>query len=525
MEPKTKKYLWIGGGFLLVAGLVTTLTLVFWDFGDNNYYTTTTTTMRTTTTFRPRPTQERDIRWRTYVVDYNRTIIPDDPLAEAMANCNEYIKVTWRGNTIDFIIFPEGGLNSIESALEIPDVYKGTRSCRFGQYHEIINKLCLEAYGRGMYLIVNLVENSTCPDSQQIRLKDPRPCPPSGINYYNTNVVFNGAGEIIAKYRKFNVINEPGILNPYKPESVSFLTKFNEKFGLITGSDILFEQPASDLRKSGINNFIMPSRWFSELPFLTALQVYQGWAYTHNVNLMVSGLAEPNVGSSGTGIYHGNKKRLGSDIQDTQETILLYADVPRIEYGGLVYDIPPTERRPYEKLGLKILQDQVENFESQPIQRGEFSLCHNDFCCSFVIRIYENDISEDAKFYEYRAFAFNGSRTFANQVTRAIRVCGVAACTSQESNSCGKRFDEGEVVENRYRLRIDISGDFNDEQMLVLPSTLDTALHPLAYNNFRVFRRSSREFVLEQSNALDNLLAFGIYGIDYRTKIKVGEEM
>lgn len=69
--------------------------------------------------------------------------------------------------------------------------------------------------------------------------------------------------------------------------------------------------------KQGVRDIIFPSHWFSELPFLTALQAQQAWAYANNVNLLAAGGSNPSVGSTGSGIYHGTHGLLAAGIYPT----------------------------------------------------------------------------------------------------------------------------------------------------------------------------------------------------------------
>lgn len=54
-----------------------------------------------------------------------------------------------------------------------------------------------------------------------------------------------------------------------QPDITTFKTDFNVTFGVFICFDIYFEKPPMDLVNKGIRNFVFPSRWYSELPFLT----------------------------------------------------------------------------------------------------------------------------------------------------------------------------------------------------------------------------------------------------------------
>ena len=57
------------------------------------------------------------------------------------------------------------------------------------------------------------------------------------------------------------------------PEVVSFDTDFGVKFGTFICFDILFHEPAIKLtRDHQVTDFVYPTAWFSEAPFLTGKQ-------------------------------------------------------------------------------------------------------------------------------------------------------------------------------------------------------------------------------------------------------------
>jgi len=57
------------------------------------------------------------------------------------------------------------------------------------------------------------------------------------------------------------------------PEVVSFDTDFGVKFGTFTCFDIYFRKPALQLtRDHQVTDFVYPTAWFSEVPFLTGKQ-------------------------------------------------------------------------------------------------------------------------------------------------------------------------------------------------------------------------------------------------------------
>uniref|UniRef100_T1H1X5 Uncharacterized protein n=1 Tax=Megaselia scalaris TaxID=36166 RepID=T1H1X5_MEGSC len=92
--------------------------------------------------------------------------------------------------------------------------------------------------------------------------------------------------------------------------------------------DILFYSPAQILVDKHITDFVHPSQWSHELPFLSSLQVIQGWAHSNDVNLLSSS-------RSGSGIYAGEK----GDLTNDKTAEILTAKVPKKNFKGQPFKI------------------------------------------------------------------------------------------------------------------------------------------------------------------------------------------
>ncbi|CAB3360092.1 Hypothetical predicted protein [Cloeon dipterum] len=220
-------------------------------------------------------------------------------------NLREYQKFIEHAKSLgaDIIVFPEYGLTTIEPynkpslALELsqfvpdPDGEK-ISPCDLETNEldlRVVHKLSCLAKQNQIYLVVNLIQKVI--DKSEILL-------------FNTNVVFDRNGKVIARYRKFHLFGEIALNHTDVPDNTTFITDFGVTFGVITCFDLMFRSPTVDLvRKFNVDAVVFPTAWFSELPFLTASQAQAAWAAGMQVSLLASGINNPKDGSTGTGVY------------------------------------------------------------------------------------------------------------------------------------------------------------------------------------------------------------------------------
>jgi predicted amidohydrolase len=206
-------------------------------------------------------------------VEFQPFLSISDPILQTAANLDEYVRILQLPKTAaaDIVVFPEMTLNTRTTPTYVPESDEHVVPCTASPdlYEDVLRHISCMARNVRKYVLINLIEKSDCPDMQQIQFNDTTPCAPSGINLYNANVVLDRTGAVVSKYRKFNLFGEDGITQPKYPTSVSFTTDFNVTFGHFICFDLMFQSPALDLVDSGITDFIFPSMWFSELPFLT----------------------------------------------------------------------------------------------------------------------------------------------------------------------------------------------------------------------------------------------------------------
>lgn len=272
--------------------------------------------------------------------------------------------------TLDIIVFPEMTLNQMETAVEISDPSDRVSPCDSVDFPEgnLVKQISCSAKTYQRYVVVGIVTKVACPDEDMIVNNDPRDCTDreDTMSYYNTNVVFDRNGTLISIYRKFNLYGED-VDRPFQASMVSFETDFGVIFGHFICFDIMFRYPALELvRSQAITDIVYPTMWYSELPFLTAVQVQQNWAFANNVNLLAAGANNPLVGSTGTGIFAGRKGSLISVMEGTNKTKLYTATVPKRGLGDNIQIKQDSIKTPREEVAQMLLnQETLEKYNIQ----------------------------------------------------------------------------------------------------------------------------------------------------------------
>lgn len=279
-------------------------------------------------------------------------------------------------SNLDIIVFPEMTLNSMQTAVEIPEVDENLSPCDSDKYpaENSMKQISCSAKTYQRYVVVNMVTKAKCPDPEMTANNDPRNCSArsDGFSYYNTNVVFDRKGILVSRYRKFNLFGE-SVDKPFKPAMVTFDTDFGVKFGHFICFDLAFRYPALELVKSlNVSDIIFPTMWFSEMPFLTAVQIQQNWAFTNNVNLLSAGANNPDVGSTGTGIYARRKGPIKAVMEGLNRTTLYTASVPKKGLGDSIEVVDEAVKRSKDEMKTLFLKKDV--FDRYSIEFRKFFL-------------------------------------------------------------------------------------------------------------------------------------------------------
>ncbi|XP_029667481.1 vanin-like protein 2 isoform X1 [Formica exsecta] len=442
----------------------------------------------------------------------------------------EHIK-TARVHNADIIVFPEDGLTTVKFPKReemqnwttiIPSASFNYTPCTDStiEVSETLKKISCAARNNTIYVVINIAEKLPCIEDV---------CPKDKMFYYNSNVVFDRTGKIIARYRKTNLFGEQQFNVTSKPEIVIFDTDFGVKFGTFICFDILFHEPALQLtRVHQVTDIVYPTAWFSEAPFLTAVQTQAGWSFSEDVNFLVSGYNEPASGNTGSGIYLG-REGIGKAIMSktTRDEILVF-EVPKKkkvfnkdhhdhsnDYDHKVYN--HKKENIHEELWRKqfsntmadndtifLIHDNINVFETFSLEGNVTrNVCKNNFCCDFKVEVVTIDPSK-----KYRLIAFSGIRLYAT-VEAGVRACGIVQCLNDSVSSCGSVHDSKTVFS-----RIEIDTTFYDyKNILIMPSTLRSDLLPLSENwTYNEHTHDDHVHIsMLLNNNTNNLTTFGIY--------------
>lgn len=458
-------------------------------------------------------------------------------------NLKAYLELIESANgTTDIIVFPEATLNSLLQLTTVPlpssHSLCHTQSAVVTEVAEFMRQLACAAIKAQTYLLFNVKEQEEC-NQQDVEDID---CPTRGYRLYNTNVVLDRSGAIVSRYRKWNLYLEPQLNHTAEPEFAIFETDFNVTFGHFICFDMLFYTPAQEIvERYGIRNMIVTKLFNSEMPFLTASQLQQGWAWGNNVNLLAAGASLPHGGISGSGIYAGQRgalvRRMVGDsfVGVRQLLVARVARWPELESKDVTLDVERVG--PVQRQLMMLQQPQLQDFNTWqvPLINGSLQqqrLCHADLCCDFELSLQlpqtETPPHDNVKYeYVYRVGVFVGRRRYEEAQYSVVRLCGLFACHNASVESCGQLGNEpgewqgAQLQFNMLRVR----GEFVQRQhRLLMPSTLSASLYALQATelNWTVLQQPdatpdvadapTTHVQLQLEKPHSQLLTFAIYG-------------
>ena len=269
-------------------------------------------------------------------LDQPHVLTPQEALQRMMYNLRSFERYVKEGREggADIIVFPEDGIYGFlfltrEELFpfleEIPDPQTQSYTpCGDASFTDqpVLSYLSCLARNYQMVVVANMGDKQKCHNSSNRfpthttshSHRTEHECPPNGWYQYNTNVVFDSDGSLLAKYHKAHLYGvESEIFDtPHPTPHVVFNTSFGVTFGTFTCYDILYCDPPLELLNMGVRNFVFPTAWGNSYPFYTSIAFQQAWSWRTSSNFLAANLHFPNKHSfpvdlrfylTGSGIY------------------------------------------------------------------------------------------------------------------------------------------------------------------------------------------------------------------------------
>lgn len=448
---------------------------------------------------------------------------------------------------VDILVIPEYGVQSLEmhrmNATDlftvmqfIPDPSLRNVPCSTAvdpPNVDAVRTLSCAALENEIYLVIDCAEASPC--SADARnpygnaLDTSRECPDTGYIYYNTQVVFDRDGVVIARYRKKNLFLEWQFSPGTEPnEDAIFTTDFGVTFTLQICFDIAYFNPGvSNIVTYGIRDVVMSTAWTDMLPFHIAPAVQNSWSRGLGVNLLVAGYHLPEKGKMGSGIYRGASDLAYDYIYDTEiATKLLVSQVESVAsvdvklYDATRHQAGVSGKRPKTKKASgkmsqtnkasarkhQIIYDDLTNYTQVLLEKGESNdllfaeACHMDgLCCQLSY------YPTGSLIYSLLAYSGPVIKGFGAYSIYA-QTCGILWCQTEDVNTCG-HIDNG-LPESDTFGAYSLTGVFSTDY--VFGSVFDRNLAIIDNDQYDI-TAVGNEFTISMSGRTRDLMTAGFY--------------
>ncbi|XP_063872191.1 pantetheinase-like isoform X2 [Scylla paramamosain] len=444
----------------------------------------------------------------------------------------------------DILVTPEYAMQSLFVDKEnifpvtqyVPDPELHAVPCTLtdeGLNRKALRILSCAAQENELYLVVDIPETSPCSPEAAAHnpfanaLDTAYECPPDGRIYYNSQVVFDRNGTVIARYRKKNLYLEPF----FKPgvesdETALFVTDFGVVFSLQVCFDIAYLHPGlSNVVQRGVKDVAMSTAWVDILPFFVAPSVQNGWSRALGVNLLVAGHHLPELAKLGSGIFRGfsdldhtyvynpesGNKLIVSEVETIAATDGVRKPRGQLKTGStsddavlVKHDGTHADKQPRREHLL--YYDDISSYTNAPLApstSGEpqtVDLCHSDqICCSLT---YTSSSSLNYSLLAYSGPMLQGHGTYAMY----IQVCAVVWCKTVDVTTCS-HISDGLPPHDTFWVN-KISGYFASEY--VYPVALTRNL-TLVDNSLYSATRDGNLFTFTMEQEIHNFMSGGLF--------------
>jgi len=365
-------------------------------------------------------------------------------------------------------VFPEYGIlgfdhsrDSIVPFLEdVPDVSDEWTPCdnpdRFKNI-SVLQHLSCSAKQSNIYIVANIGDIKKCDIIQDLD------CPIDGRYQFNTNVVFNNEGMLVARYHKKNLYDESEIFDPSPTVEYSFIETPFGTFGTVICFDLLHYYPTQDLILSyGVKNLLVTSAWNVFYPFVFPIQMYAGLAKRNNINVIASNIRHTEYEMASSGIF-GPGVEMSTDTDFTRtyghllvteiETVLKSTKhinslkaLPSIDLIRSMTNTTYTGIYPHFGMNMSFVELSEEGF---------VSVCsEGNICCALEYEFSRKDETETAVLS-----VVDFKIEYPGRVH--MQYCAVHLCPSTDLGRCGEPAFNSTSVISRLKLQGYFSGVTN----------------------------------------------------------------
>lgn len=353
-----------------------------------------------------------------------------------------------------------------------------------------------------IYIVANLIEAVNC--SQ----KDDKSCPDDGHYQYNTNIIYNRKGCLIAKYHKYYLFDEEvqRLDKPKQPENVYFDTEFG-RFGTIICEDAVFKTPGITLvEKYKIDHMLFPTAWnnANDASYMMAVEWQLAYAARMNINFIAANVHMVKGQEFGSGIYSGQQVVNFTADPSTHKGLLLTGvlpvKVPKRKtldfFAGMELKYKSTQSRTGT---VSVYNDTYKAVALKGLS-GDVDICDKSLCCSLKYK--RNSIKET-----YVLAAYKGNHHFEEKM--AVENCVVIKCKNADFKSCSERITSSETVFPVFNLESTFSVDY------VFPTLLPSEFK---YNNIKwsFTQGSNGNSTILQSSSEWPLVVGALIGRDFK---------
>ncbi|XP_042652080.1 pantetheinase [Tyto alba] len=389
------------------------------------------------------------------------------------------------------IVTPEDGIYGWVSTREtiypyledIPDPQVGWIPCadpgRFAPSHVLERLSCLSR-NNSIYVVANMGDKKPCNSS------DPR-CPSDGHYQYNTNVVFDPEGKLVARYHKYNLFVTED------PEFVTFNTSFGY-FGIFTCADILYHDPAVVLAsRFQVGTILCPASWINTLPLLSSVQFHSAWAMGMGVNFLSANTRNSNLDMTGSGIYAPDGPRAyyyNTKMENGHLLVTELSSHPRLspDYPAAVnwklYASRIKQRPSNNHYFNGVVYHDLFSFTELTEPEGNRAICQQDLCCHLSYKMSEKQEGDI-----YVLGIFDGLHVVEGEYYLQVKlfcsylesgkICTLLKCKSTDLDTCGQPV---EMAQTKFEV-FSLSGTFGTNY--VFPEVLYSGVQ-LAPGEFQV---------------------------------------